>query len=329
MGLRLIGVLCLLAHSIAGYALSPAGLEVKNVATLKGSVAGVMVQVSSSAVFRVEEIIRLTNTWLDGSSVSVKTPDLERALTFSLTNTGNGDETFSLSWVSQAAGIDDFDPLDLVMWLEDNGIAGLQMDGIGPDIMYVSGINDPLLGADKSLVYYVVADIPDKLGYGDEGIAGVEAASLTSGAAGGNLGSVLTGMGHDGVDAIVAMKGGARAEANGVYETADSRVDVAKEIITTVDKFGSSIFMPETEVGYRITIKVMGAIAKDLVITDPVPNGTSFVRGSVMVDGVAQTDVDDADSADFDSTTSKAVVVKLGDVAGGTVRVVELKVAIK
>lgn len=321
--------MCLLIHSITGYAFSPAGLEINNVATLKGVLAGNKFQVSSSVVFRVEEIIRLTNIWQNGSSVDVKTPDLKRALTFSLSNTGNGDEAFRLSSVSQVTGSDDFDPLNPVVWLEDNDIAGLQMDGGKPDVVYISGVNDPLLGAEKSLTYYVVADIPDGLGYGDKGIAGVEAMSLTSGAADGDLGRVLAGLGHDGVDAIVAMKGGARAEANGVYETADSRVDVVKEIVIVIDKFGGNLLMPETEVAYRITIKVMGGMAKGLVITDPVPEGTSFVRGSVMVDGVAKTDADDADSADFDSTTSKAVVVKLGDVAGGTVRVVELKAAIK
>jgi hypothetical protein len=50
-----------------------------------------------------------------------------------------------------------------------------------------------------------------------------------------------------------------------------------------------------------------------LVITDPLPAMTAYVPGSMVVNGLAQTDAADADSAQFIAAT-QTVSVSLGNV---------------
>ena len=56
------------------------------------------------------EVIDLRLTWQDSTLLVVNSPDLGKALTFLLTNSGNGPETFKLVCNNALAG-DQFDPV--------------------------------------------------------------------------------------------------------------------------------------------------------------------------------------------------------------------------
>ena len=77
--------------------------------------------------FEVLEIIDTVIVWQDAAAVTVNTPQTQSALTFLLTNTGNGPEAFSLSAFDALSG-DDFDPSTQSIWLETNGLPGVQVE---------------------------------------------------------------------------------------------------------------------------------------------------------------------------------------------------------
>jgi OmpA-OmpF porin, OOP family len=57
------------------------------------------------------------------------------------------------------------------------------------------------------------------------------------------------------------------------------------------------------------------APAQDVVFQDAIPEHTTYVPGSMMLNGAPLTDVADADAADFDVTTPGAVTVKVGTIS--------------
>jgi uncharacterized repeat protein (TIGR01451 family) len=66
---------------------------------------------------------------------------------------------------------------------------------------------------------------------------------------------------------------------------------------------------------YQIVATLSGAgTASGLVITDPLPATTTYVAGSMVVDGLVQTDAADADLAQF-MAAAQTVSVSLGNVA--------------
>src|SRR5262249_47287366 len=73
---------------------------------------------------------------------------------------------------------------------------------------------------------------------------------------------------------------------------------------------------PGTQLTYTIVVTNAGsANALAVVLSDPVPANTTFVAGSITLDGAAKTDVADADQADFNATTPGAVTVNAGAMA--------------
>ena len=62
-----------------------------------------------------------------------------------------------------------------------------------------------------------------------------------------------------------------------------------------------------------------------MVVTDPVPANTTFVTGSLLLNGTAVT----AGTGDYNVTTPGAVTVKLGNLAGSaSAQVVKFQVTI-
>ena len=95
-------------------------------------------------------------------------------------------------------------------------------------------------------------------------------------------------------------------------------VDITAEIIGVEDQFGGNILIPGAEVTYLLTVTIGGGIAENTIVTDPIPNDTTYVPETVVLDGIALTDADDADSGNFNVTTAGAITVFLGNVVGGS-----------
>lgn len=81
-------------------------------------------------------------------------------------------------------------------------------------------------------------------------------------------------------------------------------------------------YIPGATVEYTITISYSGSIssnAGNIVMTDPIPAGTTYVAGSIDLNGDDTiTDVDDTDAGDFGVTLGNAVTVAISGTRNGS-----------
>lgn len=312
---------------------TPAGTLITNTATLSYGLAGVPQPdlVSPPAVVRVDEVIQPVLTWQDGVPVAVNSPGVNAALTFLLTNGGNGSEAFSLARVNGPAPIPtgNYTPLDGTagaIFLESGLQSGFQASGPNADTLYVPGSNDPVLAADAGVTLYVVSDTP-LVAANAQGQVRLDAAALTSGVAGATPGTGFAGLGQGGSVAVAGSSRG-QAQAIGSYIASGLGLVLTKGVDAVLDPAGGNVLMAGSIVTYRLQANLTGSgSALGLVITDPLPTELTYVPGSLVVDGVAKTDAADADNAQF-IAASKTVSVSLGNVTAPATVVITFRATI-
>jgi uncharacterized repeat protein (TIGR01451 family) len=312
------GTLTLLLPVSAMAAGTAAGSTISNTATVTFTLGSdpTPLIVTASNSFDVAEIIDLVLVWQDAASVPVNTPHTGRILTFLLTNTGNGDETFNLKDYRVVRG-DQFDPRVQGIWLESNGSDGCQPD----DTLYSQ--DGVTLAPDEAVVVYLVGDIPAGLADGDLGAVVLRAWSLTPGAARSAPGTAVENAGSDGVDAVVGVSTAYRS-VTASYVVSTTTVKLLKSITRIVDLFGGDHPWSGARVTYRIDVDVLGSsIAEDLVVSDAIPEDMTYVAGSMTLDGAPQTDRSDRDSGDFNVTAADTVTVTFGDTVAPAKHIIE------
>jgi uncharacterized repeat protein (TIGR01451 family) len=334
--LRLI-LLGALVSPLASFAAgTPAGTVINNTATATYSPNGgpTVTTNSNSASITVVELINVTTVSNDAGNVPTVTPDTNKVLTFTVTNTGNGTETFALTANRAVAG-DQFDPTvgsAGSIFIENGLQAGFQATGANADVLYIPGSNDLVLNANSSTansnIVYLVSDIPTALVNNDLGKATLTASSKTTGAAGSAPGTTLPGLGDGGIDAVVGATQ-ATANATGTYIVTAFSVVTSKSA-TVLDPFGGSKVVPGSVITYTITTVVTGSggVANALIVNDTIPANTTYLAGSMKLNATVLTDATDADAGKFNGT---AVVVNIGDVtatAGGTTNTVVFKATV-
>jgi len=296
----------------------PAGTTITNTATVSYDIAGA-VQTPITSVptsFNVDELVVPVLTWQDATPVSVNTPDSNNVLAFLLTNTGNGQETFSLTRINGPLPLPagNYIPLNGSIgsiYLENGLQTGFQATGPNADPAYTPGANDPNLSANATQVIYVISDTPS-VATNIKGEVQLNAISLTTGAAGATFGTALPGLGQGGGFAIVGTAGG-QATATGSYLTSGLSLVVNKSVASVLDPNGTAVSMPGAVITYQLEVLLSGSgNTTNLAINDPLPANTTFVPNSIAVDGIAKTDVADADNAQFSTNT---VSISLGSVA--------------
>lgn len=275
----------------------------------------------------VAEVINLVLTWQDSTPAGVNSPDSGKALSFVLTNTGNGTETFRLLRNNGIAG-DQFDPGNAAsgaIYLESGVQAGFQASGPNADILYLPGTNDPMLAADSSQAVYVFSSIPAALATGALGHVRLAASSATAGAPGAPPGTTLAGLGQRGVDAVVGGSRG-QASAQGSYIVSGISLNLIKTVAAVRDTLGGTLVMPGSVLTYHIVLSLTGAgIAEKFSFADPLPASTTYLPGSITVDGAARSDAADTDNASFAAGT---VSVLFGNTPVPAQHVIEFKVTV-
>jgi len=182
------------------------------------------------------------------------------------------------------------------------------------DTPYNPGTNDPLLAPDASIDILLVNDIPAGLANGLTGLSDLTATAFTGS---GNPGDRFPGDGDGGVDAVVGTSG-AEDTDTGQYIIGDIQLDVVKSA-TVLDPFGGTDPVPGAEVTYRIVVTPVGAdTATNSVVTDPAPANTTYLPGSITLNGGALTDTADADAGTYAAAPIPEVSVSLGDLTGGS-----------
>lgn len=317
-----------LMPSAAHAAGTPAGTVIPNSATLNYIYNGKPVTTTAVApVLTVAKVINAVLTWQDSSLVAVKAADTNKPLTFALTNTGNGTETFRITRNNALTG-DAFDPVTAVVggiYVESGAEPGIQTTGPHADILYVPGVNDPTLAADASRIIYVLSDIPAATAQGATGNVSLDIRSTTPGAAGARPGTALAGRGDGGIDAVV---GDSRAQATAIggYVVSSIALSLVKSVVAKRDPNGGELIMPGTLLTYRIVLSLTGTgTAQNFSFSDPLPSAVTYVPGSITVDGAPRSDADDSDNASF---AAGVVSAAFGNVAAPLTRTVEFKVTV-
>ncbi|HEX8262986.1 MAG TPA: hypothetical protein VF547_08945, partial [Allosphingosinicella sp.] len=179
-----------------------AGTNITNVATATYDLPnGGEASVDSNVVtLKVDELIDVTVSWGDPADVATSPGLTGQPLKFTVTNGGNGAESFTLAALANGGG-DDFDPAITGIVLDSNGNGAYDA---GVDTVYSSGSNDPQLEPDQAITVFVLSSIPAGAGDGralDEGDAGPGDAIIAV------VLGVAAGGSHDGVAAALAEAG--------------------------------------------------------------------------------------------------------------------------
>ena len=293
-----------------------AGTLIENTAsaTYDGG-AGPVTIPSNTITVKVDELLDVTVTSRDSGPVSAAPGSA--VLTFELTNTGNGPEAYTLSANPAVAG-NDFDTTVNGIAVDTNG-NGVYDPGV--DEMLTGPATTAAIAADASLTVFVLVTIPGGVADGDQSDVSLLAEAVTGTGA---PGTAFAGQGAGGGNAIVGSTG-ANATATGSLSVGITDVDLIKSA-TVRDPFGGTGIVPGATITYAIRAEVRGSgSVSDLVVTDAAPADTTYVAGSLKLDGATLTDAADADAGRFGTS---GISVDLGTVSGGSSRTVTFQVTI-
>ena len=293
-----------------------AGTLIENTAsaTYDGG-AGPVTIPSNTITVKVDELLDVTVTSRDSGPVSAAPGSA--VLTFELTNTGNGPEAYTLTANPAVAG-NDFDTTVNGIAVDTNG-NGVYDPGV--DQMLTGPATTAAIAADASLTVFVVVTIPGGVADGDQSDVSLLAEAVTGTGA---PGTAFAGQGAGGGNAIVGSTG-ANATATGSLSVGITDVDLIKSA-SVRDPFGGTGIVPGATITYAIRAEVRGSgSVSDLVVTDAAPADTTYVAGSLKLDGATLTDAADADAGRFGTS---GISVDLGTVSGGSSRTVTFQVTI-
>jgi fimbrial isopeptide formation D2 family protein len=272
---------------------------------------------SNTVTLKVDELIDVAVAWRDPSDVIGGAGAPAQLLSFTVTNGGNGTESYTLGTVASLGG-DDFDPAVTAIVLDTNGNGAYDP---GVDTIYVPGTNDPQLAPDASATIFVLATLPLAASDGHRGRAQLTA---TSKKGIGAPGTSFAGLGQGGGNAVVGATGG-KGLADGWYKVQSAAVSFVKTAVVA-DPFGGATQVPGATITYTLaaTVGGTGSLA-NLKVTDTVPGGTTYSAGSITLDGAGLTDAADSDAGSFGGS---GIAVNLGTVAAGATRTITFKVKI-
>lgn len=317
----------------AAYAVgTDAGVSIENSATVNFEIAGLPQTpvTSNTTSTTVDELLEVVVVSDNPGAVAVGTPETSAVLQFTVTNNGNGAEVYRIIADPDVAE-GGFNPTLDQLYIESNGTPGLQT---ASDTAYVSGISDPTLVEDESIIVYVVSNIPAGLSQADNGDVELRAVAETvinqagtddpSNGAWPNPGTSYAGLGNGGGDAVVGVSfdtGALLLTGSGRYQVSSAVVSVTKTVLSVVDPFGGATIVPGSVVTYQLELSVTGTGTADaVVLTDPLPVELAYVPSSLLINAVSEDDdfaPAGVDGSGFNSGTG-AVVVDQGSIAGGS-----------
>lgn len=306
-------VLCaaLLGAPSGAFALgTPAGTVITNTATVSGTIAGNPFTLTTGSSFAVAERLELVLTLQDAAPVSVAPGQTGAVATFRLTNTGNGNDAYTLSGTGAGIGGDQFDPLVTALYLDANGNNTFEL---AADQLYTTGSGT--IAADGFRTVFVLSSIPaTTLANGSLGIVNLTAVS-SSGT--GTAGTILPGAGDSGTDAVIGSAQGTRTTAGSYVVASVNIVNLAKTAVV-LDPYGGSRPQPGATIRYTLTATVTGpGTANNVVVSDPVPANTTYLPGSLRLNGAPLSDAVDADAGNVGGVPG-TVTVALGNLTGAS-----------
>ena len=297
---------------------TPSGTTVTNTVTLDYTVGGVnQTQVSASATFVVDT--KVDHTVTKNADASTAPGATNRVLAFTLTNTGNGQQGYSLSAVQGTASVT-MTNVRIFRYVNANGAYDS-----GTDTLYTSGTNVADVNADGTLRLLIVADTPAGATDGQSAVWWLVARALDPGTT--NVAAQSAGADNKDTIQVVfadidsdaggtndALRDGMFA-ASGTFTVAAASLTVTKTSTVVSDPLNNTTNpkrIPGARVRYTITASNSGsAAAQNVVMTDPIPANTAYVNGSTTFDtgggATPKTDAADVDEVDYNVTVPGAV----------------------
>jgi uncharacterized repeat protein (TIGR01451 family) len=309
-----LALISLLAAASAHALGTVAGTTIQNTAQITYNVgATTLSATSNTTTITVAEILDVAVT-LNTAAVSVAPGATQQELVFTVTNTGNGTETFSLAGLSTLPG-DQFDPIPASPFIY------FDTDGSGDfsagDTPYVASTNDPVLvstGAGSSVRVIVLNDIPSAVADGNRGRSQLAATASTGS---GVAGTLFAGQGDGGLDAVVGTTGAA-AQAFGEYLIEALQISAVKSQ-TVLDQFGGMRPIPGARITYQIVVTATGTGSATTVnFSDSIPANTTYVPGSLSLNSAALSDTTGNDAGEYATTPAPRVLVSLGNLTAAS-----------
>jgi uncharacterized repeat protein (TIGR01451 family) len=275
------------------------GTSVANQADIAYTVGGIANSTTSNAdTFVVDRVVDLLVVWEDAAAVEVGAGDVDRALTFRLTNQGNGADTFSLSHEHNATS--DFTPQNIKIFRDANGNGHFDA---GVDLQ----ITDINLTADANATLFLVGDIPDNNSttpgkQAHEAIRATSDSVATPGADNPAAVDVVIRKQTD-IDegTLVIRNFWFAAVKSAVLHSEDNLTHTGSRITYTIDTY--------------IDGNATGRTITGVDVIDPIPAGAQYLSGTLKLEGVALSDAVDGDKGDANTTVVHVFVGTLNGTA--------------
>ena len=230
------------------------------------------------------------------------------AVPFVLTNADNGDESFAITATLASGGA--------------GPLLAIDSDGDGRydpahDAMLVGG-KTPLLAPGTTLRLFAI------VGGGAEARTDDLVVTARSTTGSGTTGSPYDGKGDNGSDAVVGPTGATASVTVPLRAGAAAAPELVKRQ-SVLGTDGGTTPGRGAIITYTLEARFPDG-ASAAVIADLIPDGTSFVSGSLRIDDIPLTDGADADAGRFDG---RGIAVALGDVPAAATRTVQFKTQIQ
>ncbi|EIL93826.1 hypothetical protein [Rhodanobacter spathiphylli] len=294
----------------ASAASAAAGTPIHNTVTMSYVQGGSTLTGTASTSFVVDQLVDVTTTWQDAKPVQAAAGSAAQTLLFRVTNPGNGNDSYKLVPTALPASGSDFavDQCQLFLDQDHNGIRSAN------DPEYVPGSNDPVLAAGDHMDVFVLCALPATA---NDGTFAQVRLAATSNTFSGTPGSAKPSAGIPGMNVVVGMSSGS-SSSNGTYQASSVSYQFTSTQRVT-DKSGGSVATSGSHILYTLIVTADGgsAIGRNLVVTNPMPEHTTYVPGSLTLDSASLGDSNtDSDAGDFNITATNAISVRLGNVPG-------------
>jgi len=290
-----------------------AGSVVTNIAAVEIGTDGETSRVTSNAAtLRIDERLDIG---LEAAPGTLRlATGRANALPFTLTNRGNGSEAFALA---PTLGDIDADDASFAIDSDGNGVYDLAVD----QLLGRGEAATAALAPGATLALLLVVS-PTRIG-GDARLK-IAAHALTGS---GTPGTVFAGQGDEGGDAVVgATTAAATIERPVAAVSADAGAPSLTKSQSVIAPDGSARVVRGAVITYTLAATfAANDAATDAVVSDPIPNRTSYVASSLTLDGAPLTDAADADAG---RVGIGGLSVALGTVAGPATHTIRFQVKI-
>ena len=310
-----------------------AGDVINNTAVIRYDLGGTPTVSNASTTFIEDRIINFVVTDDNGGiAVPVISNMIGAVMQFTLTNTGNDTQDFLLTALDSSpnpfsAPPETFDPVLIQVFVESGTTP------IGYQVTEDTAVFVDELAAGDSVTIYVVSNLP-AIAANEVAAITLIAQSAEGGAVGegavidaddnarispaGTFGGTTTpgGASSSSIDSAATMEtvfndpaglnpediatnlaqdviGNGQHADTGAYQVTPPVI--INKTVTVIDTLGGTDPHTGATLRYQLDVTIAGNTAVDeLVISDLIPANTTYVSGSISLNGVAQTDADDA-----------------------------------